>query len=301
MESTFRSGRAFEQNIVAQRSSRAFGLRHACGFGVSGAAGGGGRGNADAPSASGTTATRVFLRDSWDRRGGARGRVRGRSRARRLALRTPRACLSKCREARGRGPSRCRRRRHRRRSRRARRRLVPRARAPRFGFGSPCRRDRARASRPCAIPAAPRRRVPAAGANGRRGKKCVRVRVNAHDLVRTSSCRFRVRGRNASGYLDSRGRRAARREVPSRRERRRTGKRIKCLVSCQKSARRSQETSKVVRGNYYSLLFNISPARANHAGRLPRFDALAPSPAILHERMTPSELRLGGRGVFFTD
>lgn len=78
----------------------------------------------------------------------------------------------------------------------------------------------------------PRRHVggsqPQALINGRRGKKCVRVRVNAHDLVRTSSCRFRVRGRNASGYLDSRRRRAARREVPSRRERRRTGKRIKC-------------------------------------------------------------------------
>ena len=42
--------------------------------------------------------------------------------------------------------------------------------------------------------------------NGRRGKKCVRVRVTAHDLVRTSPCRFCVRCRNASGYLDSRGR-----------------------------------------------------------------------------------------------
>ena len=40
--------------------------------------------------------------------------------------------------------------------------------------------------------------------NGRRGKKCVRVRVTAHDLVRTSPCRFCVRCRNASGYLDSR-------------------------------------------------------------------------------------------------
>lgn len=108
----------------------------------------GGRGNRDAPPASGTTATRVFPRDSWDCWVGAHGRVRGRSRALRLALWTPRARLSKCPEARGRGPSRCRRRRQRRRPRRARLRLVPHARAPRFCFGSPCRRDRARASRP---------------------------------------------------------------------------------------------------------------------------------------------------------
>ena len=232
VESTFRSGRAFEQNIVAQRSSlaSAFVVRHACGFGVSGAAGRGAGGG-----------TRTHLRRRGRPRPGYFFAIRG--------------IAGVAREvgsvvARGRAASRCgpRERVCRNVARRGAevhlavdvdatgggldaRGVASSLALERRGSASGLhvdetergRRGRARF---------PRRHVggsqPQALINGRRGKKCVRVRVNAHDLVRTSSCRFRVRGRNASGYLDSRRRRAARREVPSRRERRRTGKRIKC-------------------------------------------------------------------------
>ena len=212
VESTSRSGCAFEQNIVAQRSLNGRRWRARSSYVTHAASGlgrraGGGRGNGDAPSASGTTATRVFLRDSWDRRGGERGRVRGRSRARRLALRTPRACLSKCREARGRTAA------LEREGRGDAARVASSSRSSAaVRLRVSCRRDRGgvaavRDTRDATST------VPATALTVAE-EKCVRVRVTAHDLVRTSSCRFRVRARNASGYLDSLGRRAARGKCP---------------------------------------------------------------------------------------